>query len=68
MRLGSTGRRFSHPVAFLPDSAVVISGGGIIESLSSFGPDGVLCSDFQLQARVGTRVSVYNGCRIELDP
>jgi hypothetical protein len=43
-------------VAFLPDSAVVVSGGGVIESLTSFGTDGVLCSDFQLQARVGMRL------------
>jgi len=44
--------RFSHPVALLPEGALVISDGGVVESLSSFGPDGVLCSSFLLHARV----------------
>ena len=46
--------RFSHPVALLPESALAVSGGGVVESLTSFGPDGVLCSSFLLHARART--------------
>ncbi len=42
-------------MALLPESALAISDGGVVESLSSFGPDGVLCSSFLLHARVPRR-------------
>ncbi|KAK9865466.1 hypothetical protein WJX84_003473 [Apatococcus fuscideae] len=45
--------RFSHPVAILDQSAVQINNGaGVVESVSSTGSRGSLCSDFVIHAKV----------------
>ena len=55
--------RLSHPVVTLPEGAVAInSGAGVIESLTSTGPDGPLCSTFLLLGKV---CSHHMFCRLE---
>ncbi|KAL0045825.1 hypothetical protein WJX82_005870 [Trebouxia sp. C0006] len=45
--------QFSHPVAELSPSALLINGGqGIIEALNNTGPNGDLCGGFSIRAKV----------------
>ncbi len=44
---------FSHPVSHLDDTAVLInSGSGEVESITSIGPGGSLCSQFVVHAKI----------------